>query len=521
METAPAVPQLAVDYAPGAKRVYWMNRMRRKLDDGSEILLQPEPEVLAVAIAKCSRTDTRFDQNVYETTLAKAASFHEKYVVGFGHGSVAEHAFSSVALENISQVAIKVIEDCRLASFTEKSSRYQIFSAERSYFPAAIRASSLAEAYADLLRDLYAVYFRALDLLVPFMQARHPRKETQTEGVYKQIIKAHSCDVARYLLPSAALAQFGVTMNAREWAYAIVKLLSSPHEEARELGNDLIRELHGGPEMDDDTALRERPLRTLLKYTERNEYMACLPGMMEELAAEVLRDAKPAKPVATPEKRVVMLRDDELAEIRIASALLAKHSHAPLADFFQAFEKGASRVSATDVIARALEKRGAHDRLPREFEHAQFMHEIIIDYGAWRDIQRHRMCTPLNQVLDVSLGYDLPPEMAEIGLEREYREVMGHCADVHAALCRHGLATEAEYVVPMGYRRRIILSWNLRELFHFIELRSGDKGHPSYRHIAQEVWRTLDATHPDLARHFRVDLSSVSCSTLGAKPKGI
>lgn len=514
-------PQLVVDYSPNERRVYWLNRMKRELTDGRQILLEPEPELLAVAIAKCSRSGSRFDQNVFDTTLAKAASFHEKWVVGFGHGSVAEHAFASVALENISQVAIKVVEDCRLASFTETSSRYQVFSADRNYFPRTIKESPLAQEYLDYLRELYETYYLVLERVKPLMLERHPRLPDQKEAAYAQVIKAHSCDVARYLLPSAALAQFGVTMNAREWCRAIIKLLSSQHEEAHEIGQELIRVLHGGPEMDDETAIKEKPLRTLLKYANRSEYEAISPDRLAQLATKVLEGAPETEPQATSECRVVMLRDDDQAEVTVAAALLAKNGHAPFARYMQALRKGTAGITPAAVIAQALETRGAHEAPLREFEHARFMHEIVIDYGAWRDIQRHRILSPINQTLDASLGYDMPAEVAEIGLEREYRAAMEKSAAMHTKLCQHGLVAEAEYVITMGYRRRIMVSWDLRELFHFIELRSGAKGHPSYRRIAQRVWHTLNSTHPEIARHIRVDLSENTVSTLGAKPKGI
>ncbi len=521
-ETQAARPKLKLPADTTARRVYWLNVMERELEDGTRVTLRPTPEVLAVAIAKCSRSDTPFDQNVYEATEESAAAFHEKWVVGFGHGSVAEHAVASVALENVSQVVVKIIEDARLSSFTEKSSRYQIFSTQRCVVPPNVARSAQAQGYRDYTSALYGLYHEALGRLDPYMREKYPNETGMKEGVYNSVIKARSCDVARYLLPAAAMAQFGVTANARNWAAIITKLLSSPHPEAQEIGRELIEVLHGGPEMDDEKAIKRKPFRTLLKYADFNPYQASLRDDLGQLAKDISRDATGWSAFrATAERPVVLLDDDAEAEHRIAAALLARHSDMSAGYYLHYLRKIAPADASRRVIDEALAKRGPHDAPPREFEHATFSHEILLDFGAWRDIQRHRICTPLNQTLGVHEGYEFPPELADVGLEEDFRKMMQRAAEFHARLVQNGLAAEAEYAVPMAYRRRMFVTWNLRELFHFIELRSGPKGHQSYRRIAQETWRTLDAAHPDLAKHIRVDLSGTTLSTLGAKPKGI
>jgi thymidylate synthase ThyX len=520
--TQAARPKLKSLADPTVRRVYWLNSMERELEDGTRVTLRPAPEVLAVAIAKCSRSDTPFDQNVYEATEESAAAFHEKWVVGFGHSSVAEHAVASVALENVSQVVIKIIEDARLASFTEKSSRYQVFSAQRYVIPPRVAHSAQAQSYRDYMSALYRLYQETINRLDPYMREKFPNETGMKEGVYTSVIKARSCDVARYLLPAAAMTSFGVTANARNWAAIITKLLSSPHPEAQEIGRELIEVLHGGPDMDDEKAIKRKPFRTLLKYTDFNPYQASLHDDLGKLAKEISCNATGWSTFrATSERPVVLLDDDAEAEHRIAAALLTRHSNLPIGHYLHYLRKIAPANTSLRVIEQALAKRGPHDAPPREFEHATFSHEILLDFGAWRDIQRHRICSPLNQTLGVHEGYEFPPELADIGLEDDFRKTMQRAADFHARLVQNGLAAEAEYVVPMAYRRRMFVTWNLRELFHFIELRSGPKGHQSYRRIAQETWRTLDAAHPDLAKHIRVDLSGTTLSTLGAKPKGI
>jgi thymidylate synthase ThyX len=507
---------------PDARRVYPLSRLKLEFADGTSQTIIPTPEQVAVAIAKCSRSDTPFDQNVLDVSLEKAAEFHEKWVVGYGHGSVAEHAVASVALENVSQIIIKILEDGRLASYTEKSSRYVIFTRNRVFLPLPLRTGPLGTTVSEFFDRLYGLYDHIQERVKPLMLERFPQPKEMGPKPYAAITKARVCDVARACLPAAATGKLGMTCGARQWALTITKLASSPQEEAQALAKELLHHLRSAEDELPDEALRNRLFPTLLKYAEHNDYMATLPNQLKELGKEVLKnvDIEAAGPQATMEKPVVIVRDDEYAEARIATALLAKHSRLPLA----AIQKKLMREPETveRVIRQAVANRGDHDQLPREFEHAVFQHEIVMDYGAWRDVQRHRMCTQLNQSLGVDLGYIISEEVETVGLADEYRRIMDEASSLYRELCRAGYETEAEYIVPMAYRRRLIMTWNVRELCHFITLRSGKKGHPSYRKIAQETWRSLEATHPLIAEIISVDLSGgeEGQSTLGAKPKG-
>lgn len=504
------------------RRVYPLTKLELEYEDGSLETVKPTPEQIAVAIAKCSRSDTPFDQNVLDVSLEQAAAFHDKWVVGYGHGSVAEHAVASVALERVSQIAIKILEDSRLASYTEKSSRYVVFTRDRVVLPSALKRGLVTDRVTDFLDRLYRLYDDLQERVKPLMLERFPKTEDVPDKAYAATTKARVCDVARYCLPAAAAGNLGMTANARVWGLVITKLASSPHEEARELAIELIEQLRAKAGESPDEAIRTRIFPTLLKYAGFNAYQDTLPRRMRELERELFtQDSTPdAGPRADADRPVVITHDDALAEVRIAAALLAKASRRPMADILKRLSNRPE--DAERIIREAVADRGEHDQLPREFEHATFQHEIVMDYGAWRDVQRHRMCTQLNQTLGVDLGYVIPEEVTAVGMEQTYRSLMDEAAAIHAHLSASQLAHEAEYLVPMAFRRRLILTWNMRELDHFITLRSGKKGHQSYRKIAQETWRTLQATHPLLAELIHVDLSGndASLSTLGAKPKG-
>jgi thymidylate synthase ThyX len=506
---------------PNTTRVYPLSRLHAEFEDGTSELIVSTPEQVAVAIAKCSRSETPFDQNLIDVSLEKAAKFHDKWVVGYGHGSVAEHAVASVAFENISQIVIKILEDSRLASYTEKSSRYIVFSRERVVLPSLLTSGAFAPIVTDFLDRLYGLYDTIQELVRPLMYEKFPKPEEMTEGAYAAVTKARVCDVARYCLPAAAAGSLGMTANARNWGGVISKLASSPYEEARKLADELLSHLRARAEETPDEALTNRVFPTLLKYAGYNTYQATLPGRMQSVARQLLTKINDtAQPQATRERPVVVVHDEAHAEALIAAALIAKASREPMSVVLKHIRSSPEMIER--IINEATADRGEHDQLPREFEHAVFQHEIVMDYGAWRDVQRHRMCTQLNQSLGIDLGFVIPEEVKEVQLEEAYCRLMEEAASLHRQLTDTGHAEIAEYLVPMAYRRRLIMTWNLRELDHFITLRSGKKGHPSYRRIAQETWRSLEATHPLLASLIHVDLdgNEAGLSTLGAKPKG-
>src|SRR5512147_146154 len=227
-------------------------------------LLDPKelsPEVIAVAFAKTSRSPESFREIAAGLTDEKSAEFHDKWVVGYGHASVAEHAVLHLALENISRLAIEAIESNRLASYTEKSTRYQLFEREGYYAPPVIAASKYADLYRDTIHLLFDTYFASIEPVRAVILKKYPRHEGENEKKYEGRIRSKWIDNCRYLLPTATLANVGMTANARVLEHAISKLMSHPLEEVREIGGEMKR-----------VAQIEVP--TLVKYANRSEYLA-------------------------------------------------------------------------------------------------------------------------------------------------------------------------------------------------------------------------------------------------------
>jgi thymidylate synthase ThyX len=424
----------------------------------------------------------------------RARQFHEKWVVGYGHASVAEHAVVHLAIEDVSIIATKLIEDCRLASFTEKSTRYVLFEGEKFFRPPRLMQSPYATLYEDTVRLLFTTYEALVPKVIDCVKARVPRRETQSERAYETACWAKAYDLLRYLLPASTLTNLGLTINARALEHLLSKLLSHPLEEARDIGRALKHEA-------------EKIVPTLLKYADYNAYRAETEQAMRHLArALVAGEAPPETPAVT------LVRFPADAEEQLAAAILYGYADVPWRQVVERVGKLGAEQRAW-VIDEYLRRRGPHDQPLRALEHLYYTFDIVLDYGAFRDIQRHRMATQTRQELSTRYGYSLPDDIAAYGLGGVYHDCMARAAEAYERLAA-AFPHEAPYVLPLAYRIRVLFTWNLRELFHFIQLRSAKQGHASYRRIAQQVYSEIARVHPALARYMRVDLADYQLGRL-------
>ncbi|MBD3163687.1 FAD-dependent thymidylate synthase [Candidatus Woesearchaeota archaeon] len=435
------------------------------------------PEVIAVAFAKCSRSPESFDVIAKELNEDKSRQFHEKWVVGYGHSSVAEHAVLSLAIENVSMLASKVIEDNRLASYTEKSTRYQQFDKTTYYKPELNQ--KLNKLYIQTMDYIMDTYTELIPKLTEFTKKKHPDlKEIE--------IKNKVFDNLRNLLPVSVLTNIGFTVNARNLEKAIVKLMTHPLKEMNEIGYDLKH-----------AALKHAP--TLIKYTGTNEYIKNTAAELKKQTKQIL-DRMPDD--ITP---VTLVEYDKDAEEKILSAILYKFSNLP---YNVAKEKlnNLEDTKKEELLKKAIENIGKFDAPIREFEHAYYTFDLLMDYGAFRDIQRHRMVTQTNQELTPFYGFDIPKEVMQAGLMKDYVECMKSAKNTYRII-HEKFPNEAQYVLPMAFKKRVLFKANYRELYHFIKLRSSKQGHESYRKIAKGMYIELEKVHPFLAGFIKVDLT--------------
>ena len=433
----------------------------------------------------------------------RARRFHAKWVVGYGHASVAEHADLRFALESVSIVVSKVVEDNRLAGFTEKSTRYQLFDEDAYVRPPELRGAAL-RTLDEACRHLLRCYVELQEPVRRWVAARYPRDPDVREASWARSVDARVCDIVRYVLPAATRTAIGVSLNARAAAHAVTKLLSHPLAECRALGEAMLRE-------------GRQICPTLLEYAAANDYLRETPRALRARGAALLAETAGPREVAHDEGTVRLLHHDPDGEERVIAALLYGATGADMATVLRRV-RALGAEERDHVLREALRRRGPHDWPPRALEATSYTMEITCDYGAFRDIQRHRMATQLHPLLDVSLGYETPPELAEAGLAAGYHEAMAMAARAHAALADER-PEAAQYVVPLAYRRRTLFVWNLREIEHFVRLRSGRQGHRSYRRVAWEVADAVAAVHPRLAAMLTVDRETYPLERLAAEEK--
>jgi thymidylate synthase ThyX len=451
-------------------------------------LLSPRnlsPETIAVAFAKTSRSPESFREIAAQLSDEKSARFHEKWVVGYGHASVAEHAVLHIAIENISRLAVECIESNRLASYTEKSTRYQKWDPDAFFIPPELDGNPLLETYTRTCRLLFDAYARSLQPVKALVEAQMPRKENESEEAYDRRIRSGYVDSCRFLLPAASLANLGMTVNARVLEHAISKMLSHPLAEVRGIGE----EVRG-------VSLVEVP--TLVKYADPLPYLV---GTAEDFGSLELSHQRRAGS-ELPKDWCMLSAYDPDGEAKVLAAALYRFSEMTYAEALETVRM-AGGGELEKLAGLLLGRLGEHDTPLRELEHTTYTFDLLIDQGGYAEFKRHRMMTQTPQVLTARLGYAVPRLIAEAGFEQEYREAMDAAAGAVEALADRD-PQMAAYLVPNGYHRRVLFTLNLREAFAFCRLRAAPNAHFSLRRVAQRVAEEIRGVHPLLAGYLRL-----------------
>ena len=444
-------------------------------------------EQIAVAFAMTSRRPEPFDEIAQQVSEASAADFHERWVLGYGHGSVAEHAVVHLAVENISRLACDALEDNRLASYTEKSSRYQVMPADYFHTPAELDDHpALRQEYEAVCRHLFDVYQKLIDGCLEFLQGIHTRGGRESEGAYSLRLRRIATDGCRSVLPASTLTNVGVTANARTLEHAISKLMSSELKEEQELGQ----------------AVREQGrdvTPTLIKYADVVEYLERRPQVRRELAD--LLDSDGVQPQRNTEARLVHW--DTEAEEKLVAALLYGASTLDYPAVWQQV-KAMPRAERLRVIDDSLTGLGPHDTPPRELEVVDYTVEFVLDYGAFREFRRHRMQTYLPQALSVVHGVRIPSVIADAGLEGLFTEATDVAGTAFHKVHDAASPAVAQYLVTHAHNRRVISKLNLRECYHLFKLRTSDLAHESIREPVKEAMRLVKEKHPQLFSHLQL-----------------
>ena len=447
-------------------------------------LLDPQklpPETIAVTFAKTSRSPKTFREIASELTDEKSAEFHEKWVVGYGHASVAEHAVLHIAVENISRLAVECLESNRLASYTEKSTRYQKWDVDNFYVPEEIGNPKLRKIYIDTNHLLFQTYHDSLPYIQNIIAKSHPRNDKESESAWERRIRSLYVDVCRFILPASALANVGVTINARNLEHALRKMLSHSLDEVRAIGEEI------------KTVSKEN-VPTLVKYADAVDYWVSVSENFKKEISELNFHSN------VPDRDWCRLVDfNQEGENRVLTAILYRFGNMDYDQIWQYIQQ--CSPSRRQHLANMLTKDiGKFDIPVRELEYTNYTFDLIMDQGAFFEIKRHRMMTQTPQSLTTNLGYAVPKAIVEAGFEKQYHTAMKTAHETYQLLVETN-PDIAAYVVPNAYNRRVLIQSNLRSLDHLIALRAAPNAHFSVRRVAHRMAEEIFSVSP-LAKYW-------------------
>ena len=419
----------------------------------------------------------------------RAEDFYERVLVGYGDDSVAELAGAHLACEQVSTLAAKALEDSRIGiSPLEKSTRYVRFDrpGEDGRF-LYHRAPELAvPEYEPALDALFQTYSELVMPLTEAVREAYPIEAGETERGWKAATRAKALDLLRGLLPAATLTNVGLYGNGRAFEYLVTKLAAHSLPECRRLATDIHGEL-------------SLVIPAFLRRALDEKYGGPAADRLREVRERVQRISPPpgaGVPSAAPAGRgpvVRLLEWDPGAEQKVAAAAVYPHADRPWT--------GLDGDPGAILDALLAGRRNRRDRAPRPLEHAVYLFEIEANFGAYRDLHRHRMLSQERQALGTQLGYDAPDGLQGFGYGETFRRAIEAAAEAHAALESRLGRELAQYAVPLAFRVRWHARLNLRELYHLCELRTTPQGHPDYRLVAQEMFRRVQEVQPRLASY--------------------
>jgi thymidylate synthase ThyX len=487
-----------------------------------------DPEVLAYAMAKYSRSSLTLRESLAEISSQRAEQFLNTFYFQYGHRSIADLAHIPMAIERLSLLAAIALVDEQRWDGQERSTRYQDFRKSGWYTPALGGATPV---FTAAIEAIFAAYDKVGSGMLEALKAAVARPEAMKPDAYERTLKARAFDVARYLLPLATNTSLGQIVNARTLETQVSRLLSSEFAEIRDLGGRL-RKAAAEPAWDPrDDAFRAlaaevravapgcadrvdgyllRPVKTaptLVKYAAPSPYIESSRTELAAAAAELMAGRQ------VEDATVVDLIDEtEPLEVELATSLLYPHCHFS----YRQLRNQVGSLSETrrnELVAMGVAHRGPHDELSRPFSAGQGLRfDILMDIGGFRDMHRHRRCVQLLQGYTDVHGYETPvcpgqPTLDEAELETLYSGAMNAAFAAYRSLKASGepeAEFSAQYCLPLGTRCRSLFRMDFAEALYIAELRSGVAGHFSYRRVAWEMYEAVAKRHPSLTGYFRI-----------------
>jgi thymidylate synthase ThyX len=479
--------------------------------DGPVFALTNLPEAVKGALfARYSRTtkslrrlfldefadDVESGTALSETGRARAARLYESVFVEYGDDSVAQLGGVHLACEQSSQLLAKALEWGRLAAYLEQSTRYMRYDDRpgggwRATIPRELAGTDLEQTFARCLDELFGIYGELYEPMHAYYEGRFPKQPDDSDFVYRQTIMAKTCDTLRVLLPAATRSNLGIFATGQSYEQLLMRLAQHPLAEMRDYGDLMLDELRKViPEFLTRVDVAERGIAWTTYWREVRE-------RTDELTAKLVGDVG-----AEPRDMVNLVDHDPEGELKVTAAVLYASSHLPDDQLLEIARQMSPEERAEVLAASIGERKNRRHKPGRAWERTDYRFDVVCDFGAFRDLQRHRPLTIEWQRLTPALGYDVPVEIDDAGLRDGWERAMETSRETFEAIDAAGLPEAAQYAVSMAYKIRFVMQMTAREAMHLTELRSSPQGHPVYRRVAQQMHEAIAGVHPAIASAF-------------------
>ncbi len=451
------------------------------------------------------------------TTLAateRAERLYARVFNDYGDDSVAQLGGAHIACEYVSNVLTKVLEWGRLMAYLEQSTRYVPYTDKlhgrwRYHVPAEIGEGALREQYVGTMDAVFETYAKWIPVMQGYFEARYPKGPADSEVVHRAAIRAKALDTLRGLLPAATQSNVGIYGTGQAFEALLLRMRASPLAEAQQCAAAMLTELR-----------KVIPaFLTRVDQPDRGErwraYLAETRQATTTAAERALAGREPE-----PRDEVTLTDFDPDGETKIVAAALYGASDFPDDQLLAIARRMTAAERAAVLRAYVGSRANRRHRPGRAFERTAYRFDILTDYGAFRDLQRHRLLTLEWQPLTTRHGYTQPEAIRAAGGSADWERVMDASADLHDAILAAGRREAAPYAVAMAYRVRFYIEMNAREAMHLIELRTAPQGHPAYRRVCQQMHRLIAdrAGHQAVAAAMQfVDHSEVELERLNAE----
>lgn len=474
--------------------------------EGSVFALKNLPEVVKGALfARYSRSAKSLrrlllDEFLEEgdaTAIASTAGekrgekLYERVFIEYGDDSVAQLGGVHLACENSSNILTKVLEWGRLAAYLEQSTRYVPYTDKpgghwKYHVPSELEGELKAH-YERVMDDAFETYAKHIDPMIAHFEAENPMPEGTSARAYKSTIRAKALDALRGLLPAATRSNVGIYATGQAYEMMLLRMRAAPESEVREFADQMLTELR-------------KVIPAFMKRVDQENRGVRWTRYMQETRESTIRTVQKHAAVDPADVAEVELTDwEEDGETKVVGAILYATSRLPDKQCLEIARRMSDDERREVLFDYVGERANRRHKPGRAFERTSYRFDILSDYGAFRDLQRHRLLTLEWQPLCPDHGYIMPEAVVQVGADADFKRVMDETAGLYRALVEAGHDAAAPYAVPMAYRVRYYMQMNAREAMHLIELRTAPQGHPSYRRVCQAMHRLLEAKHPAIA----------------------